>query len=115
MTMPTLAFAKKDEPAVSTRIDELAHDLSAAVEQLVRDGNPDGLSDEALRQVFASIVKLFAAKAEAADFSDDFVPYSPEAVTATQTVVTACAMIRAADLNMFDVAMWFARRAAARD
>ena len=26
-----------------------------------------------------------------------------------ETVVTACAMIRAADLNLFDIAMWFQR------
>ena len=31
------------------------------------------------------------------------------AVTATETVVAACALIRAADLNLFDVAMWFHR------
>jgi hypothetical protein len=30
-------------------------------------------------------------------------------VTATETAVTACAMIRAADLNLFDIAMWFQR------
>ena len=38
-----------------------------------------------------------------------FVPFPQHAVTATETVVTACAMIRAADLNMFDVAIWFHR------
>ena len=31
------------------------------------------------------------------------------AVTATETVVADCALIRAADLNLFDVAMWFHR------
>ena len=33
----------------------------------------------------------------------------PEQVTATETAVAACAMIRAADLNLFDIAMWFQR------
>jgi hypothetical protein len=111
--MPTLAVAKTEEPNLpSNGADALAVELSAAVEQFVRDGDINGLSDDALRQAFGSLVKLFAAKAEAADFSDSFAPYSAEEVTATQTVVTACAMIRSADLNMFDVAMWFARRAA---
>jgi hypothetical protein len=36
-------------------------------------------------------------------------PVAPGTVTATETVVTACGLIRAADLNMFDVAIWFHR------
>ena len=39
----------------------------------------------------------------------DVVPFPQHAVTATETVVTACGIIRAADLNMFDVAIWFHR------
>jgi hypothetical protein len=39
----------------------------------------------------------------------DVAPFTPGTVTATETVVTACGMIRAADLNMFDVAIWFHR------
>jgi hypothetical protein len=39
----------------------------------------------------------------------DVAPFTPGSVTATETVVTACGMIRAADLNMFDVAIWFHR------
>ena len=38
-------------------------------------------------------------------------PYPEGLITATETVVAACAMIRAADLNIFDVAMWFHRPA----
>ena len=36
-------------------------------------------------------------------------PFADGEVTATESVVAACALIRAADLNMFDVAMWFHR------
>ena len=36
-------------------------------------------------------------------------PFPEGEVTATESVVAACALIRAADLNMFDVAMWFHR------
>ena len=41
--------------------------------------------------------------------ANDVAPFTPGTVTATETVVTACGMIRAADLNMFDVAIWFHR------
>ena len=41
----------------------------------------------------------------------DWSPFRTASITATETVVAACAMIRAADLNIFDVAMWFHRPA----
>jgi hypothetical protein len=52
-------------------------------------------------------IKAYAAKAEAAEA--EFAPFGAEDVTATETAVTACAMIRAAGLNVFDIAMWFQR------
>ena len=52
-------------------------------------------------------MKVYAAKVERR--GHDVVPFAQNAVTATETVVTACGMIRAADLNMFDVAIWFHR------
>ena len=55
----------------------------------------------------AAAVKVYAAKVERR--GHDVAPFPHNTVTATETVVTACGMIRAADLNMFDVAIWFHR------
>jgi hypothetical protein len=52
-------------------------------------------------------VKVYAAKAERRGGA--LAPFADGEVTATESVVAACALIRAADLNMFDVAMWFHR------
>ena len=57
--------------------------------------------------LLTAAVKLYAAKVERR--GHDVAPFPPGTVTATETVVTACALIRAADLNMFDVAIWFHR------
>jgi len=57
--------------------------------------------------VLTAAVKIYAAKVERR--GHDVAPFAPGSVTATETVVTACGMIRAADLNMFDVAIWFHR------
>ena len=57
--------------------------------------------------MLTAAVKVYAAKVERR--GHDVAPFAPGAVTATETVVTACALIRAADLNMFDVAIWFHR------
>jgi hypothetical protein len=68
---------------------------------------PDAVSDEALHQAFAAAVRLYAAKAERR--GGGIKPFGDDTITATETVVAVCAMIRAADLSPFDVAMWFNR------
>jgi hypothetical protein len=84
-----------------------AADFCAAARDALKHGEPDAISDKTLQQVLSAAVKVYAAKVERR--GHDVVPFPQHAVTATETVVTACGMIRAADLNMFDVAIWFHR------
>jgi galactokinase len=82
-------------------------DFCTAARDALKRGEPDAISDKTLQQVLTAAVKIYAAKVERR--GHDVAPFPQHAVTATETVVTACAMIRAADLNMFDVAIWFHR------
>ncbi len=82
-------------------------DFCTAARDALKRGEPDAISDRALQQVITAAVKVYAAKVERR--GHDVPPFSPNAVTATESVVAACGMIRAADLNMFDVAIWFHR------
>src|SRR5580692_3839436 len=82
-------------------------DFCAAAHDALKRGEPDAISDKTLQQVLTAAVKLYAAKVERRGY--DVVPFPQHAVTATEIVVTACGIIRAADLNMFDVAVWFHR------
>jgi hypothetical protein len=82
-------------------------DFCAAARDALKRGEPDAISDKTLQQVLSAAVKVYAAKVERR--GHDVVPFPQATVTATETVVTACGMIRAADLNMFDVAIWFHR------
>jgi hypothetical protein len=82
-------------------------DFCAAARDALKRGEPDAISDKTLQQVLTAAVKIYAAKVERRGY--DVVPFPRHAVTATETVVTACGIIRAADLNMFDVAIWFHR------
>jgi len=81
----------------------------AAAKRALDRRDPDAVADALLQEVIAVAVKLYAAKAER---RGDVAPFRKDAVTATEAVVAACALIRAADLNLFDVAMWFNRAAA---
>jgi hypothetical protein len=80
-----------------------------AVEAALNNADPAAISDESLRRVLTSAVKLYAAKMDG--LAEDKQPFEQNAVNATETVVASCAMIRAAGLNLFDVAMWFRRSA----
>jgi hypothetical protein len=82
-------------------------DFCTAARAALKRGEPDAISDKTLQQVLSAAVKVYAAKVERR--GHDVAPFPQHAVTATETVVTACGMIRAADLNMFDVAIWFHR------
>ena len=87
----------------------LAHaaDFCAAARDALKRGEPDAVSDKTLQRVLSAAVKVYAAKVERR--GHDVAPFPQNSVTATETVVAACGMIRAADLNMFDVAIWFHR------
>jgi hypothetical protein len=82
-------------------------DFCAVARDALKRGEPDSISDKTLQQVLTAAVKIYAAKVERR--GHDVAPYPPHAVTATETVVTACGLIRASGLNMFDVAIWFHR------
>ena len=82
-------------------------DFCARARDALARGEPDAVSDKTLQQVLTAAVKVYAAKVERRGY--EVAPFPAEAVTATETVVTACGLIRAAGLNMFDVAIWFHR------
>ena len=84
-----------------------AVDFCAAARDALKRGDPDAIPDKTLQRVLSAAVKVYAAKVERR--GHDVAPFPQNTVTATETVVTACGMIRAADLNMFDVAIWFHR------
>ncbi|HEX3936981.1 MAG TPA: hypothetical protein VHX43_05695 [Xanthobacteraceae bacterium] len=94
------AARKTVQPAKAT-------DFAVAVRDALKRGKPDSIPDRTLQRMLTAAVRLYAAKVERR--GHDVAPFPPGTVTATETVVTACALIRAADLNMFDVAIWFHR------
>lgn len=98
---------RQGSPRRAARASDPGADFCAVAESALKRGEPGAISDAALRRVLTAAVKIYAAKVEAAD--NELAPFEDNTVTATETVVAACAMIRAADLNLFDMAMWFRR------
>ena len=76
-------------------------------EQGCADPETKTISDEDLARVMTAAVKLYSTRAEAtADFPP---PVNRNGATATDILVAVCEMIRVADVNMFDLSMWFGR------
>src|ERR1700735_4556300 len=83
----------------SARHDVKPADFCAAARDALKRGEPDAISDRTLQQVLTAAVKVYAAKVERR--GHDVVPFPQHAVTATETVVTACGLLRAGALYHF--------------
>lgn len=77
--------------------------------EAVESGETERFSDETVQQLMTSALKLFAAKVEQEDrfFSPILDP--GKLVTPTDVVVSVSEILRAMNLNTFDLSMWFNR------
>jgi sulfur transfer complex TusBCD TusB component (DsrH family) len=90
-------------------------DFAALAEAVMREGDgrlaageTAGISDASVQQLLTTATRLYARKTdvEARSFS----PLADGSIlTATDVAVTVTALLRAADLNLFDLAMWAGR------
>jgi hypothetical protein len=81
--------------------------LDAALKAL-GDGRTGDVPAETVQKLLAAGAKLYCRKLT--DEDSYFPPFREEdGVTATEAVVAIAEMMRAADLNTFDLAMWMSR------
>ena len=89
--------------ASARRISADALALAATLERAIADGRLDLLTTEALQALIAAACRLYAARREA---GEDFTPIARNAVSATDVMITASGLLRAADLGAFELGMW---------
>lgn len=78
--------------------------LAAEVERGLASGKPDVLSQQAVQALMAAVCKTYAARLDA---GDDFMPIGQRSgVTPTQIMVTASKLLRAGNLQVFELGMW---------
>jgi hypothetical protein len=89
-------------------LSEAAETALALAEKALNEGSTEAVPDEVVQRLLTAGARLFANKVEMEDRV--FLPFvSTEAATATDVVVTVTEMLHAANLNTFDLAMWFRR------
>ena len=77
--------------------------VTAAMERSVADGKLDTLPAETLQALIAAACRLYAARRGA---GEQFPPVAKNALAATDVMVTASGLLRAADLAAFELGMW---------
>jgi hypothetical protein len=77
--------------------------LAATLERSIVDGKLDAVTIEALQAVMAAACRVYTARTEA---GEKFTPISRNSISATDVMVTASGLLRAADLAVFELGMW---------
>src|SRR5262245_28801372 len=96
------SMSPSDEAAAD--FGALASEISARCADAIEENRLDDIPDDSLGQVFASVVRLFAAKAQAGPAPRPFGRNS--GVTPTDVVIGASAMLDAAGLAVFELGAW---------
>jgi hypothetical protein len=100
---PSRAAKTADKPANGASSAQATR-LAAEIERALANGRRDILSEEALQALMAAVCKTYAARVEA---GEQLLPL-PErgGATATDVMVTASGLLKAANLAVFELGMW---------
>jgi hypothetical protein len=80
-----------------------AKKLAATLERGIVDGKLDVVTAEALQKLIAAACRVYTARLEA---GEQFTPIPKNSISATDVMVTASGLLKAADLAVFELGMW---------
>jgi hypothetical protein len=96
-------------PAASPKVEVVdgasaeAKRLAAVLERSIVDGKLDLVTAEALQKLMAAACRVYTARVEA---GEPITPVSKNSISATDVMVTASGLLKAADLAVFELGMW---------
>jgi hypothetical protein len=83
--------------------------LVEAAEQVLACGAASQIESGDIERVLTAAMKLYAARAEAEGVATPPPPVSADRLTPTEAVVVISETMRAVNLNLFDLSMWYRR------
>jgi hypothetical protein len=95
--------AAKPKVAVLDGASAEANRLAAVLERGIVDGKLDMVSAEALQKLMAAACRVYTARVEA---GEPIMPVPKNSISATDVMVTASGLLKAADLAVFELGMW---------
>jgi hypothetical protein len=93
----------KPQIKAATGIGADAKRVAAAIERGIAAGRLDIVSADTLQATIAAACRLYAARRES---GEDLDPVRRNSVSATDAIVTASGLLRAADLSPFELGVW---------
>ena len=82
-------------------------DLLVYLENGLRSEDPaSAVTEQQLQQLFGAAVKFYAAKREVGEPFSPVATESPWSVTATEGVVASSALLKAINVEVFELGMW---------
>ncbi len=94
----------QSEPDPKARVSELASELAATIAEAIEANRLGDIPDDALGQIFASVVRIYAAKAQEGDAPPPFA--RNVGVTATDVMIGCTAMLEAVNSLVFELGLW---------
>jgi hypothetical protein len=91
----------------SSEFHAAAGAFADAAERMLAEGAAACIGNDDLERCITAAIKLYAAKAEAEDAFPP--PVTGKGVTPTEVALVVSEMMRAADISLFDLAMWYRR------
>ena len=100
---PTVIAAAKLGASSINGASADAKRLAATLERSIVDGQLDVMTTESLQALIAAACRAYTARTEA---GEQFTPVPKNSISATDVMVTASGLLRAADLAVFELGMW---------
>ncbi len=88
----------------TTQIEALAGEVVAIFSDVLKEDALGDVPDDALGQLFSSVLRLYAAKVEAGNLPRAFARGS--GITATDALIGCTAILQATDIKLFDLGHW---------
>ncbi len=102
-TRPAALRAIKPATAPEGGASAEAERLAATLERCIADDKLDTVSAQALQKLMAAVCRVYTARAQA---GEQFTPVPRNSISATDVMITASGLLKAADLAVFELGMW---------
>jgi hypothetical protein len=86
------------------RLSELASDIAAGFAEVIEEDRLADVPPETLGQLFASVLKVYGAKAQLGNPPRPFARNS--GITPQDVMISATAMLEGVNVPLFDLALW---------
>ena len=99
-----MSSPERSTPAPAKDLSARAEALADEIGRLAGEGDLGALGPEAIQALAAAVCRAYGAKAEAGDAFP--ILARREAATGTDVMVLCSALLKAADLQVFELGMW---------